>query len=346
MKKRIHCLSKIIKAKGLEGFLTSDSADIQYLTAEKNLQGWALFTASQEIIYFLNPISAQKIKAATSTRVIKSFNTLSEKIAKEAKKLKLKKIGFSESDITYQTFHKIKESLSKENIAFSPTKSLIAQQRKIKDSKEIKLIKKAALYSSETFEYIQEIFNQQMSEKSLGVEIERFLRLRADDEIAFPPVVASGKNTFYAHHSPGEDKIKNFFLVDLGAKYHGYCADLTRVFFWGKMPSLFGKIYKTVKKAQIVAINKIKEGKKASEIDRAGRDVIEKQGFGKYFCHGLGHGVGLEVHELPYLNPNSDETLKEGMVLTIEPGVYYKNLFGIRLESMVIVKSNGGEVIA
>ncbi|MCF7888365.1 MAG: M24 family metallopeptidase, partial [Candidatus Omnitrophica bacterium] len=211
---------------------------------------------------------------------------------------------------------------------------------------EIKLIKKAATVSLEAFDYAEEIFSQTMTEKDLAIEIERFLKIKSDNKIAFPPIVASGKNTLFAHHHPRETLINNFFLIDLGAIHCGYCADLTRIFFWSKMPSLFQKIHKTIKKAHDTAISKIKEGRKASEIDKTARAIIEKSGFGKYFIHGLGHGVGLEVHEPPYLRPGQDDVLKEGMVVTIEPGIYYKNYFGIRLENMVVVKSNSCEVIS
>ncbi len=185
-----------------------------------------------------------------------------------------------------------------------------------------------------------------MTEKDLSIEAERFLRLKSDNKTAFPVIVASGKNTAFAHHRPKETRIDKFFLIDLGARHYGYCADLTRVFVWGKMPSRFQKAYAAIKKAKDAAISKIKEGVKACEVDKAARDVIEKNGFGKYFLHGLGHGVGLRVHEPPYLKPDCDEILKEGMVITIEPGIYYKDHFGIRTEDMVVVKSGKGELIS
>ncbi|MBN3040646.1 MAG: M24 family metallopeptidase, partial [Candidatus Omnitrophica bacterium] len=129
-------------------------------------------------------------------------------------------------------------------------------------------------------------------------------------------------------------------------KHSGYCADLTRVFFSGKMPILFKKVLDTVKKAQELAINKIKPGVKARDIDNAARNHIEKKGWGKYFGHGLGHGVGLSVHEPPFIGPNSNQILREGMVITIEPAIYLTGKFGIRIEDMVLVKKNKPEVLS
>jgi len=217
----------------------------------------------------------------------------------------------------------------------------------VKDKSELTCIKKSIQISNEAFEFAEEIFNQEMSEKDLSIEIEKFLRLKGDNLIAFPAIVASGKNTVFPHHQSGDKKLSNeFFLIDLGSKYYGYCADLTRVFFGSKMPLLLRKIYDTVRKAQQESIKKIRDGAKASEIDKIAREIVDKKGWSKYFGHGLGHGVGLCVHEPPMLGPNCNEILKEGMVITVEPAIYFENKFGIRLEEMVLVKQRKGEVLS
>jgi len=216
----------------------------------------------------------------------------------------------------------------------------------IKDREELSLIKKSGQISQEAFSFIREAFDPGMTEKDLSVEIEKFLRLKADNDLAFSPIVASGKNSVFCHH-PAQDTVigaKNL-LIDLGSRYYGYCADLTRVFFWGKMPFLFKKILGIVKKAQELGIKKIKDGARACEVDKAARDFIDKKGYGKYFGHGLGHGLGLNVHELPVVGPKSNETLKQGMVITVEPAIYLTNKFGIRIEDMVLVKKNKGEIL-
>ena len=217
----------------------------------------------------------------------------------------------------------------------------------IKSNRELSCIRHSIHISEEAFELVREIYDPGMSEKDLSIEIERFLRYKGDNETAFPPIVASGKNTVFPHHRPQNEKLTaNFSLIDLGSKYYGYCADLTRMFFWGRMPLLWKKIYDTVRKAQSLSIKKIKDGVKASEVDNVAREFIDKKGWGKYFGHGLGHGVGLSVHEPPVLGPNCNQILKEGMVITIEPAIYLKDKFGIRLEEMVLVKNGKGEILS
>ncbi len=344
MKKRINLLSRALKNKNIDSLIINDPANIKYLTRAD--QGCILFTVNKEIVFFTSPIYLKTISKTPGLKVVAVKDDLSDKIAKEAKKLKLKRIGFQREKVNLAFYQKISEKLRAKNIELIETRPLIENLRKIKSKQEIKLIKKAALASLEAFDYILDIYNQATTEKDLSIEIERFLKLKSDNKTAFPSIVASGKNTLFAHHEPGENKINNFFLIDLGARHCGYCADLTRVFFSGRMPPHFRKIYNTVKKAQDAAINKIKEGVKASEVDKAARNIVDKNGFAKYFLHGLGHGVGLRVHELPYLKPDSAEILKEGMVLAVEPAIYYKNQFGGRIEAMVVVKSKNREVIS
>jgi Xaa-Pro aminopeptidase len=346
MEKRINNLLQAFKKDNLDGFITKNTANLNYLTGINEAEGWLLITADKKLVFFTSLIYA-KIKSKLSyLQVIIVKKDFFKKLAHSAKKLKLKKIGFSKQTINLAAYQKINEAFNSKNIDFIPGEPLIANLRMRKDRNEIKLIKKAAAVSLEAFDYIQEVFSQTMTEKDLAIEAERFLKIKSDNKIAFPVIVASGKNTLFAHHRPKETLINNFFLIDLGAMHCGYCADLTRIFFWGRISPLFQKVQSTIKKAHDTAISKIKEGKKASEIDKVARTIIEKSGFGKYFIHGLGHGVGLEVHEPPYLRPNQDCILKEGMVITIEPGIYYKNSFGIRLENMVVVKAKGCEVIS
>ncbi len=346
MKKRINTLSRALKNEGLDAFVTSDSANIQYLTGITHQQGWAVFTKNKEIIYFTLPIYARTAREFPNLDVVVVKTDFFAQLAKKLKRMKLKKIGFFKKNMNLFSYQVLKEKLTLNNIKLIESNPLIGDLRKIKSSREINLIKKAVSVSLEAFDYALEICHQATSEKDLSIELERFLKIKSDNNVAFGAIVASDKNTSLPHHLPGNKIINNFFLIDLGATYYGYCADLTRIFFSGKMPSHFWDAYNLVKKAKDIAISKIKDGAKASDIDKIARDIIDKKGLGKYFLHGLGHGVGLRVHEPPYLRPKSNEILKEGMVLTIEPGIYYKNCFGVRLEDMVIVRSKKGELIS
>lgn len=347
MKSKIKNLIKELKKLSCDSLLVSNPQSLFYLTGINHIDGYIILGSNGEYTFFTSALNEKAVKKLIHSKIIIISGYVSDKIVKEIKRLKFKKIGFEAKYLEYIKYKNFKEKLDNENIEFIETFDLIQKSNMIKTKEQIKLIKKSVSISAETFEYINEIFTPEMTEKDLTIEIERFLRIKGDNDIAFNTIVASGKNSVFPHHQPTSEQIgKNHCLIDLGSKYKGYCADLTRLFFCSKMPNLFKKIYNTVKKAQDLSINKIKDGVTAGEIDKAARDYITKQGLGKYFIHGLGHGVGLSVHEPPYIQPNNKQVLKEGMVITIEPGIYFKNIFGIRLEDMVLVKRTKGEILS
>ena len=372
MKLRIKNCTEKLKKLNLDSLLISDSTNIAYLTGFSADNSYLLLTRDGGLIYFtnflygkaakeINPVKNRSPKATVSSNNENIFNgikswevivsgnkhNLFTLTAKKIKALNLKRVGFEAKKLLFLEHKVINWYLSAWSIDFIETRDLVEEVRMIKSSRELSFIRKSIRISKESFELAREIFDPEMSEKGLSIEIERFLRFKGDNEIAFPSIVASGKNTVFPHHKSGNKKLTdNFSLIDLGSKYHGYCADLTRMFFWSKIPFLLKEIYDTVKKAQSLSIKKIKDGVKASEVDKAAREFIDKKGWGKYFGHGVGHGVGLSVHEPPILGPNCDYILKEGMVITIEPAIYLRNKFGVRLEEMVLVKSKKGEILS
>ena len=349
MKKRIsECISKL-KKLNLDAILIADPINIAYLTGFRATDGYLLLIQDERLAYFTNFLYKEAAKKIKGWELIVSSNkhNIFTLIAEKIKKLDLRTLGFEAKKLPLLEYKTINGYLSAAAIDFIETKDLVEEVRMVKDKQEITYIKKSIQISKEAFEFVKEIFDPAMSEKDLSIEIERFLCLKGDGELAFPSIVASSKNTAFPHHRSGDKKLSNeIFLIDLGSKYCGYCADLTRVFFWGKMPLLLRKIYDTVRKAQELSIKKIRDGIRASEVDEVARKIIDKKGWGKYFGHGLGHGVGLCVHEPPMIGPNCNQVLKEGMVVTIEPAIYFKSKFGVRLEEMVLVKKKKGEVLS
>lgn len=347
MTKNIQACISQIKKLGLDAILVSDPTNISYLTNFSQPEGYLLLTTLKEPIYFTNPLyqaEAQKIKIC---KTVISNGNIFELVSEEVINLGLKNVGFEAKHLPFLEHQKIKESLTVQDINFIETIDLVGNLRAIKSPQEIALIKKSIQVSLEAFDFIEDIYDERMSEKDLSIEIERFLKLKGDNQLAFAPIVAAGKNAAFAHHKATEGKInRRICLIDLGSKYYGYCADLTRVFFWGKMPPSFKRLYDIVLKAQSLSIKKIKDGIKACDVDKAARDYIEKKGFGKNFIHGIGHGIGLSVHEAPFLNRTNTAVLKEGMVVTIEPAVYIQGKFGIRIEDMVLVRKNKGEILS
>ena len=349
MKQKIKNCASQLRQRNLNSLLVSNPINIAYLTGFFEDGGYLLLTADQELIYFTNFLYKETAKKIKNCRIV--VNDISgnffKLIAEEIKRLKGKKVGFEAKNLPLLEHKTLSELLANEKIEFCQTIDLIEKMRMIKTKSEISLMTKSIQISKEAFEFAREIFNENMSEKDLSIEVERYLRLKGDNEIAFRSIVARGKNTVFPHHPPGNGKIgKEIFLIDLGSKYYGYCADLTRMFFEGKIPPLFKKIYDTVCRARDASIRKIREGVTAEEVDKAAREIIDKKGWGKYFGHGVGHGIGLSVHEPPLLRPGNNTVLKAGMVVTIEPAVYFKDSFGARVEDMVLVKKRKGEILS
>jgi len=347
MEQRLKYCFAQLKRSDIDALLISEHVNINYLTETSGLEGYMLITKGQEIFYFTNFLyrsAAQKIK---KWKVISSTRPIFSEVAQMCEKLHIKALGFEADHLSFMAYKNLQEKINAKNIKLVETKKLIASGRAIKQPREIKNIKNAVNITLQALEYAREIYDAQMSEQAMAVEIERFMRLKGDNELAFPTIVASGKNSAFPHHTPQDKKLSNeSVVIDLGAKSCGYCGDLTRVFVSSKMPTAFTKAYDTVKAAQEKAIQHIRPGMKCRDIDKAARAVIENKGYGKYFGHGLGHGVGLQVHELPYIGPASEDVLQQGMVITIEPAIYLPGRFGIRIEDMALVTGSGCELLS
>jgi Xaa-Pro dipeptidase len=223
--------------------------------------------------------------------------------------------------------------------------NLLRDLRKIKDEKEIELIKQACKIADIGIKAAAEIIQPGIKEKEVAAEVEYAMRMAGSDGVAFETIVASGYCCAYPHGTFLEKIIQegDLVVVDLGAIYKNYRSDITRTFMAGKASDKQTRIYQTVKSAQQKACEAIKHGVPSSKVDLAARRVIEEAGFGKYFVHNLGHGVGLEIHEAPILSPDSKDILEAGNVVTIEPGIYVPGFGGVRIEDTVLVTKSGAE---
>ena len=292
---------------------------------------------------------------AKNCQVIESSNLL-ETTKEILKKNKIKKIIFDPNDFTYTTYIKLSEHLKTQFIEKANFSKL---KRIIKSDKEIILLKKAAMAGREGFKELAKFIRKNGFNQS-----EQFLYFKAFEkmsqsgklDISFEPIVAINENAAKPHALPTTKKLKlnDLILVDAGIKYKRYCSDRTCTSvvdfekFSFKREQKFKnekhqKVYDIVLKAQLNAIEKTRVGMKASEVDKLTRDVIEKAGFGKYFVHSTGHGVGLDIHEFPNINSKSDVIIEDNMVFTIEPGIYLPNEFGVRIEDTVVMQN--GKVI-
>lgn len=213
----------------------------------------------------------------------------------------------------------------------------ISKVRAIKDEDELDKIRKAGEITGIAMKMGMEKLEEKVSEKQIAGIIDMTMKSAGAEDYAFPSIVAFGENTAYPHHIPTDRILRSndIALFDIGAKYNGYCFDSTRTFIFTNQE--VKKIYEIVLQAQLEAIDSVRDGILASEVDAIARRVIEKTGYGKYFIHSTGHGVGVEIHENPSISMNSKEILKENMVITVEPGIYIKGRYGVRIEDTVIV---------
>ena len=213
----------------------------------------------------------------------------------------------------------------------------------IKNEQEIQSISKAAALGDRCFSHILGFIEPGMSEKQIAAEVERYLFENGAEGLAFDTISVSGERSCLPHGEPTDKLIRKgeFLTLDFGAVIDGYCGDMTRTVAIGSVTPLMRKIYDIVLEAQMAAIDLIKAGISCYDADKAARDIIVKAGYGEQFPHGLGHGVGTQVHEAPTLNAKSKEILEKNMVITIEPGIYIPDHFGVRIEDLAIVTEFG-----
>jgi len=209
----------------------------------------------------------------------------------------------------------------------------------IKASWEIERISKAEAIGDMAFSHILGYIKEGVSERDIAAELEYFMKKQGAEKTSFDTIVISGKKTSMPHGTPDDKKIENgdFVTLDFGCVYEGYCSDMTRTVAVGKADERQKEIYNIVLEAQLTGLNAIKSGVVCKNADEMARNVIEKAGYGKYFGHSLGHGVGLMIHELPNLSPKSEMMLEDNMVVSCEPGIYIPDFGGVRIEDLVVV---------
>ncbi|MEA3352952.1 MAG: M24 family metallopeptidase [Campylobacterota bacterium] len=284
-------------------------------------------------------------------------NDLIEETRKLLKKFKIKKLHFDPNDFNLLTYEKLKDSL---HINFIQKSNFSKLKRIVKTDDEIKLIKKAMDLGRDGFKKFAKYLKKNgegKSEKFLFFKIKEYLTQKGELDLSFDPIIAVNQNSAKPHALPTTLKLKqnDLLLVDAGVKYKRYCSDRTCTSLFNrkinfKREQHFSskkeqKIYDIVLKAQQTAISKARSGMKASYIDKIARDIIEKEGFGKYFVHSTGHGVGLDIHEYPNISSRSDIVIEDNMVFTVEPGIYLSNKFGVRIEDTVVMKSGRATIL-
>ncbi|MEM0355018.1 MAG: aminopeptidase P family protein [Thermoplasmata archaeon] len=256
-----------------------------------------------------------------------------------------KKIGISFSSISLKEFNNLRDKFNE--LEFVDIENELSGLRQIKNDFEISLIKEAGKIASDVAEEIINYIKEGITENELAAKLTYLIMKNGAQDNAFTPIIAFGENSAEPHYFPGKRKLRknDFVLLDFGAKFKKYNSDITRTYIFGKASEKQKRIYEIVREAQELGIESIMEGKTGKEVDTVVRNFIDSTEFKGLFIHSTGHGVGLAVHDHPALSQSSELLLKEGMVVTVEPGIYVKGFGGVRIEDDVLVKKNGRELL-
>jgi Xaa-Pro aminopeptidase len=263
------------------------------------------------------------------------------------KKKRWKRIGFESSRIIFDVYQRLKDALPM-GVSLKPLSGVIEKLRMIKTPEEIARIRRSVLANSEAFAKTVKSLRPGVSEAAVAAELEFQMRRLGAERAAFETIVAAGPRSALPHAQPSRRSataINELLLIDMGSCLDGYMSDMTRMLFFGKPGNRVRSMYKAVLNAQLAAIDAVRPGVEARQVDQKARQVLNKEGLGKEFVHSTGHGLGLEIHEPPRLGKLDRTTLETGMVITIEPGAYIRDFGGIRIEDTVLVTRNGCEVL-
>ncbi len=348
MKLRIQKICAKLPHYGLDGLLVFSPANISYLVDFSSRDSYFLISKKANIYITDSRYTEEAKNDLKGAAVVKKINTsVFKTITDTCAELGLKRVGFEDRYLSFDAYKRLRASLDKK-INLIPVSGIVEELREIKTPEEIEKIRKATRIAVKALRHIKDFLSAGQKEIEIAAELERYIRYEGARASSFDIIVASGPNSSFPHHLTSQRKIRNneLVLIDMGVEYMGYKSDLTRVFFLGKIDATVKRIYNIVREAQDRAIKKIKPAVLINQIDTAARQYITQEGYGGFFGHNLGHGIGLEVHERPRISGKESGRLKNGMVFTVEPGIYLPNKFGIRIEDTVLITKGKCEVIS
>lgn len=335
-------LNKYLEKKAI--LITTD-VNRFYLSGFHSSLGYLFIIKGKKILYVDSryfEAAKNKTKKDVEVRLLKRLSLAFQEIKKE---FSFKEI-YLEAEITVREKISFSEIFQGAEVICEPELSdLLLSARSIKTQEEINFISQAQKFSEKAFLNILNFIEVGVSEKEIALRLEYDMQTLGAEGISFETIAITGKKTSMPHGVPDESLVKNgdFITMDFGATYGGYHSDMTRTIAVGYVTDEMAKVYDTVLKAQLAAIEKAAAGVLCRDVDKTARDIIEGAGYGEYFNHSTGHGVGLEIHEAPNLSPNCDKKLLSGNVVTVEPGIYIENSFGVRIEDMLLIKENGSK---
>ena len=346
MTDRLERIRQQLDTNGLDAVFVSQAENRRYLSGFTGSAGYLFITRKSAILATDFRYIEQARGQAPEFYIFLTQGTTSKWFGELVLPSDIKKVGFDAGDITFATYQSLTaDILGKELV---PTEGLVESMRTVKDDAELSLMMRAVAISDATFDKVAPKIRAGMTELEVAWELEKAMRENGSEPLPFEIIVASGPNAAKPHHRPTDRRLTDGdpVIIDMGARVGGYTSDLSRTICVGKEDGKFGKIYDLVLGAQLTAIATVTAGMTGGAADSLARTVIEQGGYGECFGHGLGHGVGLATHEKPRVGGGSDDILTDGMVFTIEPGVYISGWGGVRIEDMVVLKQGRVQVLS
>ncbi len=330
-----------MKELGLDAIYINSPENHLYMTDFDNPDGWAFVTLEKAWVWAdMRYYEAAKAEVTSLCEVCLPGKPSFEEIASE---YGLKTIGYEDRRLTCSSFASLENALKNCKVEFAPVGGLFTDLRTVKTDDEVENIEAAQRIAEAAFDHIVKTITYDMTETEVAAELEYFMKRHGSEKPSFDTIAVSGSASSRPHGVPRPVKLeKGFLTMDYGALVKGYHSDMTRTVVIGKADEEMKKLYNTVLKAQVAAIEAVTDGAKNADMDRIAREIIDGAGYAGLFSHGLGHGVGLEIHESPNLNGRmGDAVLHPGEIVTVEPGIYIEGKYGCRIEDMVLVTPGG-----
>jgi Xaa-Pro aminopeptidase len=341
---RLKAIRPLIEAAGVDALIITNPVNRLYLSGFTGSSGLLLISNEQAFLVTDFRYIEQAKNQSVGFKIIRQHEELYPGLSDTVKQAGWTKVGFETKHLTYNVYSEMEEKLPVEMV---PVEGIVEKLRMVKNAEELAIMTRGAAIIDKAFDYLLKIIRPGMTERELALELEIYLLRKGAEERSFKFIVASGLRGALPHGTASDKVMEKGELVtiDFGAVFEGYATDMTRTIALGIPGQLQCDIYNLVYKAQAEARAAVAPGIRTKEIDSTARVIIEESGYGEYFGHGLGHGIGLETHEAPNVNQRSDTLLEPGMVITVEPGVYLPGLGGVRIEDMVSVTADGVKLL-
>jgi Xaa-Pro aminopeptidase len=334
--------------KQLDAFLVSSSENRAYYSGFRGSAGYLWITATDAMLATDFRYTEQAAIQATDYRVIRIAGG-SDWFDEAVSDSDARRIGIEDSAMTVSFYNGLQAKLGKRDPSpeLVTTEGLASQLRAVKEPAELEIIQRAIDLADQAMEAVATQLKPGLTEREVAWMLEKHMRESGADALSFETIIASGPNGAKAHHHPSDRKLElgDGVVIDMGALYDGYCSDITRTFVLGKASEQFRKVYDIVLAAQETAEATARAGMTGTDVDGLARAIIAQAGYGDDFGHSLGHGIGIAVHEMPGVGPNSPGTIEDGMVFSVEPGIYLTGWGGVRIEDLVVMENGSPRVL-